>query len=376
MVSFWCYYYYILYNKTPKTGVKMAYKIGVYKRESGSKEKWAIRWRISKGKYGRQVVGTSKKQAEIAAQDKAIELYGENNVTAPKDIKISIYQLNDEYMKRKRNLTDGSRKRYKNNYDAFIRFMEPNFPSACKDIRKIKRQYIEEFLDHMSNVVKRAPKTVNGALGFINSLFLYAIQEEYILKSPSRNIEKFALNDEKEAPYFTREELEQIWKSADPFWLNFLQILYYTGMRKGELINLTWKNVNLKNGQETLTVISSEDFRTKTGKKRTIPLRTEAIKIIKAQKGKDDKYVFVSREGKKIHPEKPYHAMKKALEKAGLEGDVHKLRHTFASHCVIKGKSIYEVKELLGHRDIKTTMIYAHLSPNNLRSVVDVLESF
>ena len=354
----------------------MTYKVGVYKRESGSKEKWAIRWRIGKGKYDRLVKGTSKKQAEIAAQNKAIELYGANNATTLKDIKISINQLNDEYMKRKRNLTHGSRKRYKNNYDAFIRFMEPNFHSACKDIRKIKRQHIEEFLDYMLKVKKRAPSTINGALGFISSLFIYAKKEDYILKSPSRDIEKFALNDEKEAPYFTRDELVKIWDNVNPYWLHFLQFLYYTGMRKGELINLTWKNVNLKKSQEAITLISSDEFRTKTGKKRTIPLKSEAISILKQQKGVDKKFVFVSQTGKKIHPEKPYHAIKKALEKAGLEGDVHKLRHTMASHAVMKGVSIYEVKELLGHQDIKTTMIYAHLSPTTLRSAVEKLESF
>ena len=147
-------------------------------------------------------------------------------------------------------------------------------------------------------------------------------------------------------------------------------------MRKGELINLTWKNVNLKKGEETITVISSDEFRTKTGKKRTIPLKEEAVKILKEQKGKNIKYVFISREGKKIHPKKPYHAIKKALEKANLEGDVHELRHTMASHAVMKGVSIYEVKELLGHQDIKTTMIYAHLSPTTLRSAIDKLESF
>ncbi|MDZ7796992.1 MAG: site-specific integrase [Candidatus Marinimicrobia bacterium] len=353
----------------------MAKTVRIYRRKYSDKTHWCIRYDFN-GKDKKEVIGTSKREAQIAAQKKAIELYGDKASLVQKDIKIGMEDLYDEYMKRKRNLADGSRKRYKNNFDAFIDFMKPNFPSGSGDIRKIKRQHIEEFLDYMLNVKNRAPKTINGALGFINALFIYAKKEDYILKSPTRDIEKFALNDEKEAPYFTRKELVKIWDNVNPYWLSFLQFLYYTGMRKGELINLTWKNVNLKKGEEAITVISSNEYRTKTGKKRTIPLKSEAIAILNKQKGEDKKYVFISREGKKIHPEKPYHAIKKALEKVGLEGDVHKLRHTFASHCVIKGVSIYEVKELLGHQDIKTTMIYAHLSPNTLRKAVNKLESF
>jgi len=350
----------------------MARRIIIFKREYGGKTRWGIRYFID-GKEKKEIIGLSKREAQFAAQNKAAEL---KTAVGLKGIKLSLENLYEEYMKRKRQLTDGSRKRYKNNYDAFNGFMKSKFPSCVKDIKKIQRYHIEEFLDYLLKNQKRAQKTINGALGFINSLFIYATKEDYLLKSPSSEIEKFSEKTEKEAPYFTREELEKIWGNADPYWVNFLKILYYTGMRKGELINLTWKNVNLKKGQETITVISSEDYRTKTGKKRTIPLKAEAIKIVKEQRGIDNKYVFVSREGNKIHPEKPYHAMKKALEKAGLEGDVHKLRHTFASHLVMKGKSIFEVKELLGHRDIQTTMIYAHLSPNALRDVVSALESF
>ena len=353
----------------------MAKTVRIYRRKYSDKTHWCIRYDLN-GKDKKEVIGTSKREAQIAAQKKAIELYGDRASLTIKDIKIGLENLYEEYMKRKRNLVDGSRKRYRNNFNAFIDFMKTNFPIASNEIKKIKRQHIEEFLDYLVKEKNWAPSTINGALGFINSLFIYAQKEDYILKSPSRDIEKFALNDEKEAPYFTREELVKIWDNVNPYWLHFLQILYYTGMRKGELINLTWKNVNLKKSKEAITLISSDEFRTKTGKKRTIPLKSEAIAILNKQKGMAKKYVFVSQTGKKIHPEKPYHAIKKALEKADLEGDVHKLRHTMASHAVMKGVSIYEVKELLGHQDIKTTMIYAHLSPTTLRSAIDKLESF
>jgi integrase len=152
--------------------------------------------------------------------------------------------------------------------------------------------------------------------------------------------------------------------------------LYYTGARKGELINLTWKNVSIDGDLKYITIISTKEYKTKTGEKRTVPLHPTAVSIIEKQVGKHDKYVFPGQEGNKIHPDKPYRALKKALKKAKLDGTVHKLRHTFASHLVMAGESLYAVKELLGHKDIKHTMIYAHLSPNTQQAVVSKLYDF
>jgi site-specific recombinase XerD len=349
-------------------------KVSVYQRIVGGKKKWGIRYYLS-GKDIKEIIGTSKRQAEIAAAAKTNELFGEK-FDIPKKQIIRLEDLYKEFISSKRKLQPSSIDRYNNFFIPFSEFIKNNFSTGMNSINKIKRHHIDEYANHEIEDGEKAPKTVNGSIGLIKQLFNYAIKEEYLIKSPAQDIETYQVDDEKEAPYFTREELIKIWDNVNPYWLNFLKFLYYTGMRKGELINLTWKNVNLKKGKESVTVISSESFRTKTGRKRTIPLNQAAIDIIEGQKGVHSKYIFISQEGKIIHPDKPLRNMKNALEKAGLEGNVHKLRHTFASHCVIKGKSIYEVKELLGHRDIKTTMIYAHLSQNNLRDVVNVLESF
>ena len=88
--------------------------------------------------------------------------------------------------------------------------------------------------------------------------------------------------------------------------------------------------------------------------------------------------LFVKGEGAEQIKERPLHRIEKgfhaALEKAGIEDfRFHDLRHTFASHLIMKGATLKEVQELLGHKDIKMTMRYAHLSQENKRKAINLL---
>ncbi len=349
-------------------------KVSLYSVKRKNGRSWGIRWRIN-GEDCKEIIGTSKKQAEQAAIVKQNEIF-RNKIGNKKVEVIALGTLIKEFTNSKRNIAISTKTRYTNYFTAFQDFMEENFSKATKNIRDIKRIYVEEFSNHQIDSKTWAPKTINGALVAINSMFLYAVNEEYLEKSPTKAIEKFQLVDNTEAKYFTKEELESIWKYVNPYWGDFLKVLYYTGVRKGELINLTWENVSIDTDLKYITIISTKEYKTKTGEKRTVPLHPTAVSIIEKQVGKHDKYVFPGQEGNKIHPDKPYHALKKALKKAELDGTVHKLRHTFASHLVMAGESLYAVKELLGHKDIKHTMIYAHLSPNTMQAVVSKLYDF
>ncbi|MGB6647679.1 MAG: site-specific integrase, partial [Bacteroidota bacterium] len=147
----------------------------------------------------------------------------------------------------------------------------------------------------------------------------------------------------------------------------------HTGLRKGEMMNLTWQNASLDPKDPKIIVASSEDWTTKSGKSRTVPLNARAVEILVAQKGKHNTHVFTSRTNKKIHADEPYHALKKALQKLDLMGDVHKLRHTFVSQLAMKNVDIVAIKELVGHSDLKTTMLYTHSSGEHLRNAVEKL---
>ena len=329
-----------------------------------------IRYRKSVGKYKRDAEAV---QASIQTQ---ITL-GNFDIITQTPIIISLDDLILEYLNEKRNyITPKSSNRYKNYFIPFQRFINLNFPGASKNINLINAHHLRELVDFLvddKSDKNWQPKTINSMLELISSSFIYAIKKKYIKDNPTIDVKKLPVIQKDVPEYYSYDELEKIWEAVDEYWLPIFKFLYFTGLRKGELINLTWDKVNLKGNTPMVRIASSDEFITKTRKTRTIFLNGEALSILNNQIGTHPKFVFVTPNGKKIHPDKPYKILKKTLKAIKLEGDVHKFRHTFASHLAIKGAKLYDIMKLLGHSNIDTTMIYAHLSPEHQNSVVNLL---
>lgn len=316
----------------------------------------------------------SKSEAELAAAHYQSEMLSDRFEFLQKQQILSVSDLINEFLSyKKTEIRPASIHRYKNHLDAFQKYLSVYFPEAYKDINLIKPVYILEAFDYFKENKKWRPETLNGGRQCVGAIFRYAVNEKYLTDNPIKKLNKFKIDDEGKVKFYSHDELTHIIENIDTFWRDFIEFLYLTGLRKSELINLTWDNVDLTKNAEQITIASNDKWKTKSGKSRIVPLHKKAVPIIKRCKGKNKNYVFTDKKNGKIHPDKPYHALKKALEHLGLEGDLHKLRHTFAAHLVMKGVNIYDVSKLLGHSDIKTTEIYAHLTPNHLKKVVDIL---
>jgi integrase len=140
-----------------------------------------------------------------------------------------------------------------------------------------------------------------------------------------------------------------------------------TGLRRGELLSLTWADVDLKGG--LLTVRGGT---TKAGETRHVPLNAEARKVVKAWRGgNDDRQcpVFAGADGEPLEGTKT--SWGKLVKAANLDAfRFHDLRHTFASKLVMAGVDLNTVRELLGHGDLKMTLRYAHLAPEHKAAAV------
>ncbi|HHF0608841.1 TPA: tyrosine-type recombinase/integrase [Pseudomonas aeruginosa] len=143
-----------------------------------------------------------------------------------------------------------------------------------------------------------------------------------------------------------------------------------TGMRRGEVFNLTWADIDLKN--KTITV---EGDTSKSGQTRHIPMNREALAIIetwKDQHTRDSGYVFPSKDGKRLdNVNTSWEGVLKLAKVTGFRW--HDLRHTFASKLVMAGVPLNTVRDLLGHSDLAMTLRYAHLAPDSKAAAVDLL---
>jgi integrase/recombinase XerD len=193
-----------------------------------------------------------------------------------------------------------------------------------------------------------------------------------LIKQP-KQLTKFPL-------FISYQELESIQQNISKIDINnMITISFDAGLRLGEVVNLRWTDINLQ--QKILLVSNYKDFQTKNKKDRIIPL-TEKLynKLLEIAPDvfsirNNSNYVFESKNKIRYNQDYVSRSFKKAVRELKLNEDYtyHTLRHSFASQLVQRGVSLYVVKELMGHQDIRTTQIYSHLEPKNLFEAVDKL---
>ncbi|RUO52367.1 tyrosine-type recombinase/integrase [Pseudidiomarina homiensis] len=142
-----------------------------------------------------------------------------------------------------------------------------------------------------------------------------------------------------------------------------------TGLRKSELLSLTWADVDIK--RKHLTILPSN---AKSGKTRHVPLNSHALNVFKgwAKHHAHQHYVFERAPGDKLQDVKK--SWNKVLEEAQIENfRFHDLRHHFASQLAMRGVDLNTIRELLGHHSMEMTLRYAHLRPEKKTAAVDLL---
>ncbi|PKN28125.1 MAG: hypothetical protein CVU65_00150 [Deltaproteobacteria bacterium HGW-Deltaproteobacteria-22] len=201
--------------------------------------------------------------------------------------------------------------------------------------------------------------------------------------------------------FLTVEELESLCKHASPIWSCVFRFLFHTGLRIGEMCALEWNDLDLRAKFESIRVQRTVYFTDrgpqvmtpKNGRTRVLPLNSEAVSALKnifflrfpgeknitplPQASLSRRLVIIS--DKKQGYERPRNAgfhLKKSCRSAGLRPiSPHMLRHSHASCMVQAGVPLPVVSTLLGHSSLEVTGRYAHLSPDNLRAGVNILQN-
>ncbi len=217
---------------------------------------------------------------------------------------------------------------------------------------------------HLSNA------TVNRYRAILSKVFNLGIQNKNITVNPITDLKKLKVKNIK-TRYLTLEEEYRLYNAVSQTYQYLKDIItcaLQTGMRKGEILNLKWSNIDME-------YRFIELLETKSGKSRRIPISDTLYNIFNSLPVTSE-YVFVNPE-----TNKPYTDLKKSfrtvLKQAGIINfRFHDLRHTFATRLAECNIDLIVIKELLGHSKIETTMRYSHAVPKRKIEAIMILNSY
>jgi len=216
-------------------------------------------------------------------------------------------------------------------------------------------------------------KTVNYELETLRTFFLWSIKRNYLFVNPMQHVERFRLPKRSLPKFMTTEELKRFFAACDPWERRVFSILFLSGMRRGEMENLEWTDVRFDLG--VILIQAKESWRPKTDE-RVIPMSPELREVLLEEYGsrRSDRWVAANREGGQETHLLP--KLKKICRKAGIKpaaATVHALRHSFGAHLRMAGVPLANIADLMGHRDLATTQIYAKVQIDHLRDAVSRL---
>jgi integrase len=336
--------------------------MGVYLRGKS----WYIDFYYEGKRYTEKVGKVAKSVAEEKLDIKRSEVI--RGDWKPKKIQISFDKFKTEYLE----LTRGDKKPNSSLRDeCSLKHLSKAFDG--KMLSEINPLLIERY-KKIRKEEGAEPATINRELGCLRHMFNMAIAWGKAQSYPfgfGKNKVKFLkepkgkdriLSEEEESMLLETVKLTTKSQHLEPIIITALN----TGMRKGEILNLKWSNVDFKTGH----ILVEE---TKNGEIRRVPMNKKLTAILESgKKISKGEYVF-SENGK------PYGDVKtgwwSALKKAKIEGfRFHDLRHTFGSRLGMAGVDIRTIQELMGHKDIKMTMRYSHPTPEHKKNAVKMLD--
>ncbi len=221
-------------------------------------------------------------------------------------------------------------------------------------------------------------KSINNHLTALRKLLNLAVEWGAMDRAPK--VRGFNLKSDyvSEDHFLTFEETDRFLAAADLNWRPFLVVALKTGLRVGELLGLKWQDIDLVAGHLIVrrTLWRDQEGPPKGGSNRKVPLSDVAVATLKAYRHLKGPYVFCDPSGARLTHSMLKDVVPNACRRAGLGKRIttHGLRHTFASHLVMRGASLKAVQELLGHESIEMTLRYAHLTPDVKREAVRLLD--
>jgi len=342
--------------------------MGVLKRDNS--KFWYIQFQFHGKTYIRSSHTTDKRTAEQMERDWRSKLHAQTFLGVKE--RITVRDALDHYQKTKAGTPN--HRNILHHVDVFNRMLKSNNyidELTSEELERLRRDRMLEgvgpaMLKHMFNALRGAWK-YSRKMGYqVSDLIFPEIKlPKYRLRYLSSDEEKrllHELNPFREAKHMQRyENRPEHIKKAQQDAYDLIVMLLDTGARYSEIADLEWSRIEIESRMIHL-------LRSKVQNESILYMTDRVYSVLSRRiQDKTGPYVFTNRSG----GTRGYAsgAIRKAFRRAGLDDcTIHTLRHTHASRLVQNGLSIYEVKEMLGHTDIKTTMRYAHLEQRDISS--------
>jgi|Deesub1362A_J573_1020465.scaffolds.fasta_scaffold00319_19 integrase len=327
--------------------------MGIYRRG----RTWWMSFSVN-GRQVRKSTGTDNKELAKKIYYKAVTLITEGRWFETQKAKTILFkELVEKYM--------ATHAKSRDHYT--VKRLLPEFGHLA--LSEITTELAAEYRSKRLKEVK--PATVYQELSLMRRMFNVARKEwKWVKDNPVADLSFSVGNSNARDRWLTIEEENRLLSCAErPRWLKPLLIVaLHTGMRKGEILNLRWQDIDFT--RKTLTV-----QRSKNGQKRGIPMSELLTNTLKEFR-QNTKVIDISGRVFPISDRSLRVAFAKALKKAGIQDfKFHDLRHTFATRLVQAGVDLYTVQQLLGHKTIAMTMRYSHHCPESLRPGITVLDN-
>lgn len=279
-----------------------------------------------------------------------------------------------EYLSLEKKCSSHTLKAYQANLEAFEVFITEQ--GSLETIEEVSYGEIRAWIVSLIQS-GNTPRTVNRKLSALRSYYKFLLRIGSIPVSPLKE-HKALKTDTKVALPFSQEEIQRL-LAADFFPEEYtgvlqrtvIQLLYYTGIRRSELIELKVKDVDLSEG--LMKVLG------KRNKERLLPLlpeiKRQLTQLLEQQKqhqiSRESEHFFVNSRGKKLSEAFVYETVKTYLSKVSTKTkrSPHVLRHSFATHLLDQGADLNAIKDLLGHSSIAATQHYTHSSMKKIQDI-------
>ncbi len=271
-------------------------------------------------------------------------------------------------------LSDNTVKSYNNDLNKYIEFLSKN--KKIKSLNSVEYDDVRSYVTFLSKN-KQRPSSINRNISSIKKFHLYLLDNEIVSNNPSDLIES-QKNRRNFPDTLSVDEINKILDSVEGSSVvnirdkSILSLLYSSGLRVSELVNLELSNIFLD--QDYIKIIG------KGKKERLVPIGLKAKKqliryIDKSRNNISSSYskgyVFLSYRSKQLTRMAVFNIIKKYTTLSGISKKVspHTFRHSFATHMLEGGADLRVVQELLGHENINTTEIYTHLDRTYLKEI-------